>query len=166
MRVGVVGDLVSAAQDFRNEMRTLFRARPDDEESCARLKAIKEIEHRLRVSGRGAVVDREPDFRLRGLERSDHRTPPLAIGNERGVEKKKVGKENRRERQEQARGRQIETGRRRDKGKPQESPVRPARMLIRGGWLHGETLRRRRRRGSSRLLLTKLRRLRQPRSRA
>ena len=53
------------------------------------------------VSGRGAVIDREPDFRLRGVERSDDRSPPLAIGHERRVEQQEMGDE----RSARARGR-------------------------------------------------------------
>ncbi len=99
----MIGDLVTTTEDFRDEMGIFLRALPDDEEGGARIKAVEEIQDLGGVGGRGAVVDREPDFRFGGVEGSDHRSPPLAIGNERGVKEQHMRNENGRQRDDEIR---------------------------------------------------------------
>jgi hypothetical protein len=51
MRIGVIGDLVTAAEDFRDEVRIFFRTRPDHEEGRAGVETLKKIEDLRGVSG-------------------------------------------------------------------------------------------------------------------
>ena len=95
MRVGVVGDLMAARQDFGNEMRILFRAFADEEKCGPRLEAIEQIEDRDRVNGRRPVVDREPDFRFICFKGAQDGTEPLAVRNERRVKEEDVRQKNR-----------------------------------------------------------------------
>src|ERR1017187_10708412 len=53
VRVGMIGDLVTATEDFRDEVWIFFRARPDDEEGRARVEALEEIEDLRGVRGGG-----------------------------------------------------------------------------------------------------------------
>ena len=136
MRVGVIGDFVTATEDFRDEVRIFFRALPDDEKGRARVEALEEVEDFDGVSGAGAVVDREPDFRLGGGKRADDRSPPLAIGNERRVKKQEMGKKERREREQEMRPAETKGERRRGERESQERAPHPGRAIFQGCGLH------------------------------
>ena len=113
MGVGMVRNPVAAAQDFREKMRIFLRALPNHKKRGAGLKAIEQIQHRDGVGGRGAVINREPDFGFRGLEGTHDRTPPLAIGHERRVKQQDMGEKDRSEREDDICPRKIKSQTRR-----------------------------------------------------
>ena len=47
----MIGDLVTASEDFCDEVWIFFRAPPDHEEGCAGVKTLEEIENFDGVSG-------------------------------------------------------------------------------------------------------------------
>ncbi len=99
MRLRVIGEGMTARENFGDEMRMFLRPRAHNEEGGARIELLEEIEQSYRVRGRRSVIDRDPDFALgRGEGRHD-RSPPLAIRHQRRVEQEQVRNEERRERE-------------------------------------------------------------------
>jgi len=49
MRERVIGERMSAREDFRDQMRMLFRAFADDKEGRAGMELLQQIKHLLRV---------------------------------------------------------------------------------------------------------------------
>ena len=97
----VVCDFMSAPANLFDQLRKFFRAITDDEEGRARFIAIEQVENLSCVFWRRAIVDRNPDFFFGCGERANHWSPPLRMGIQRRVEKKRVRHEQRHEREQQ-----------------------------------------------------------------
>ena len=60
--------------------------------------AIEQIQNLFRVLGRRSVVNCDPDFFTGSLKRTQDRTPPLRMRNERWIKYEKMRNEQRNER--------------------------------------------------------------------
>ena len=128
---GVVRDLVTGGADrfqFRCESRRAFA---DYEKGRSRFEAPQNFQEAGRVHRVRPVVDREPDFALRGLEMGHDPAPPLAVCNQRWEEDQQVGGEKHSERKERPKHDQGEKKERREQGEAKDQS--PAWLRVHAG---------------------------------
>jgi len=115
-------------------MRMLLPQRANNKKRCPGVKLLQNIEHFVRVLGRRAIIDRDPDFALGCLKSGRDRSPPLAIWNQGGVEQKQMRNKDRREREGDVRPDEENRDQRRERGKAEEQGAHYLRVI----WLMDE----------------------------
>ena len=128
---GVVRDLVTGGADrfqFRSESRRAFA---DHEKGRSRFEAAQNFQEAGRVHRVRPVVDREPDFALRGLEMGHDPAPPLAVRDQRWEQDQHVGGEKHAKREERPKRDQGEKKERRKEGEAKDQS--PAWLRVHAG---------------------------------
>jgi hypothetical protein len=128
---GVVRDLVTGGADrfqFRSESRRAFA---DYKKGRSRFEAAQNFQEAGRVYRVRPVVDREPDFALRGLEMGHDPAPPLAVCNQRWEEDQQMGGEKHSERKDRPKPYQGEKKERREQGEAEDQS--PAWLRVHAG---------------------------------
>lgn len=90
MRVRVMRDFVSPAQDLSNQMRPSRNPLAHHEESRSRSVLIQQIEDPRSIVGVGTVIDRQPDFVLIGFKRCHNATNPLGRGYKQMIQNEDI----------------------------------------------------------------------------